>query len=396
MPYPTKQLSEVWIITTWNTPPKKNKEYWWWDTLFVKPPHLWTWKVVLQTEETLSELWKEKGKIIKKNSIMVCCIGSLWKIWIAWEDLCTNQQINSITFDEKLVDFKYWYYYCTTLEKTMNKMANQAVVAIINKTNFSKIQIPIPPLPTQKLIVQKLDLAFKKLDKSINLTQKNLQNIEELNKSVLEEVFKKWEFEERKLGEICEFWPKKSEVKDLDENLKVSFVPMKDIKEKQKYFKTQEIKTIKEVYKWYTYFRNDDVLLAKVTPCFENWKSWIAKDLENWIWFWSSEYYVFRSKKNIILKEYLYYWITTNDFLKNWSKNMSWAVWLKRVTKDFVLNFKIPLPPLQKQKEIVEYLDNIFGKNKILKEKLEKNLANLQEMKQSLLKEAFENEDFVR
>jgi len=54
---------------------------------------------------------------------------------------------------------------------------------------MKNIPIPLPPLPTQKLIVQKLDSSFEKIDKSIELTKKNLKNIEELNKSVLAEVF---------------------------------------------------------------------------------------------------------------------------------------------------------------------------------------------------------------
>jgi len=69
---------------------------------------------------------------------------------------------------------------------------------------MKNIQIPLPPLPTQKLIVQKLDSSFEKIDKSIELTKKNLKNIEELNKSVLEEVFKNSNFNEKNIDEIAE------------------------------------------------------------------------------------------------------------------------------------------------------------------------------------------------
>jgi type I restriction enzyme S subunit len=59
----------------------------------------------------------------------------------------------------------------------------------INFTSLKPLQIPLPPLPTQKLIVQKLDSLFENIDKNINLTKENLKNLDELNKSVLEKVF---------------------------------------------------------------------------------------------------------------------------------------------------------------------------------------------------------------
>ncbi|MBU4086256.1 MAG: restriction endonuclease subunit M/S, partial [Nanoarchaeota archaeon] len=83
---------------------------------------------------------------------------------------------------------------------------------------------------------------------------------------------------EVELGEICELNPKKSEISE-SEDLEVSFVPMADVKEHQIYFNPRETRQIKEVYTGYTYFKENDVLLAKVTPCFENGKSGIAKNL---------------------------------------------------------------------------------------------------------------------
>ena len=71
---------------------------------------------------------------------------------------------------------------------------------------------------------------------------------------------------------------------------------------------------------------------------------------------------------------------------------MSGAVGLQRVTKDFVVNFQIPLPPLEAQKNIVSYLDNIFAENQKLKNLYQAQIKNLDEMKQSFLKKAFAGE----
>jgi type I restriction enzyme S subunit len=82
---------------------------------------------------------------------------------------------------------------------------------------------------------------------------------------------------------------------------------------------------------------------------------------------------------------YRFFQSISNYILQNWI-----GATVKWVNLDFIKNLEIPLPPLQKQKEIVEYLDEVFAKNKELKTKYELQLKELEELKQSLLKDAFE------
>jgi hypothetical protein len=76
----------------------------------------------------------------------------------------------------------------------------------LNKTKLSNLFIPLPPLPTQQKIVSKLDSLFEKLDQAITLTKQNLVSIEELNKSILEKIFKECEekYEKRKIQDFSE------------------------------------------------------------------------------------------------------------------------------------------------------------------------------------------------
>jgi hypothetical protein len=69
---------------------------------------------------------------------------------------------------------------------------------------MKNIPIPLPPLSTQKLIVEKLDAIFSEIEKSKNLLEKNLKNVDEMNKSVLEKIFANEEWERKKLREVCE------------------------------------------------------------------------------------------------------------------------------------------------------------------------------------------------
>src|SRR5699024_4916074 len=131
----------------------------------------------------------------------------------------------------------------------------------------SEMKIPFPPLMVQEEIVAELDSHQKIIDGARQVVENYKPTIQ--NNSHWETV---------RLGDICELNPRKSEVKDFEGN--VSFVPMAMVSETDMYFSVQEQKPLKEVYTGYTYFRDDDVLLAKVTPCFENGKSGLAKNLE--------------------------------------------------------------------------------------------------------------------
>lgn len=191
----------------------------------------------------------------------------------------------------------------------------------------------------------------------------------------------------KKLGDGCQINPPKSEVRNLEDCL-VSFVPMADLKEKQKFFEYKQEKFLSEVYSGYTYFAENDVLLAKVTPCFENGKSGIARNLKNGKGFGSSEYYVLRGNENI-LKEWIYYTIANKSFLNLGAENMSGAVGLKRVTKDFLYNYPIPLPPLEEQKRIVAKIDAAFEQLDEAISLQKNNILRTETLKKALLVEQF-------
>ena len=159
-----------------------------------------------------------------------------------------------------------------------------------------------------------------------------------------------------KVGDICIINPLKSEIKDLSEDTIVSFAPMAYLKENSENFETLESKSLQEVYKGYTYFRNNDVLIAKVTPCFENGKAGIARNLENGIGFGSSEFYVLRTKENI-LPQYIYRVLKSSVFVKYAIPKMTGTGGLRRVPRNVISDFQIPLPPLSVQEEIVKEIE---------------------------------------
>lgn len=161
-----------------------------------------------------------------------------------------------------------------------------------------------------------------------------------------------------KLGDVCEINPKKSEISNLPPETIVSFVPMATVNEHRKSFVPTEERTLSEVYSGYTYFQNGDVLLAKVTPCFENGKSGIATGLTNNIGFGSSEFFVLRPNPDRVLSDYIYRLISTDAFIEQGKTKMTGTGGLQRIPRDFISSYSIPLPPLAVQEEIVSEIES--------------------------------------
>jgi type I restriction enzyme S subunit len=201
---------------------------------------------------------------------------------------------------------------------------------------------------------------------------------------------KDWQIDS--LGKLFTIRPPKKEVFDaLDKNALVSFVPMADLNEQTKGLSLNQTKQLSEVYPNYTYFADNDVLLAKITPCFENGKLGIAQNLENGIGFGSSEFFVFRTKGRII-PEYLFYFLANEKFRRDGKKQMTGAVGHKRVPINFIENYKLPFPAsIEEQTRIVKKLDEAFAAIVKVKANAEKNLQNSRELFDSYLNKIFAN-----
>ena len=191
------------------------------------------------------------------------------------------------------------------------------------------------------------------------------------------------------LAEVCQIRPPKSELRErVSTNTLVSFIPMEDLGINQKFPKPIQAKPLSSVIGSYTYFIDGDVLLAKITPCFENGKLGIANGLTNGIGFGSSEFIVFRPDKTLD-KEWLYYYLSREDFRNAGADRMGGAVGQQRVPKEFIESYSIPVPPLPEQRRIVGILDDAFAGIATTKANAEKNLQNARAIFESHLQSVF-------
>ncbi len=191
------------------------------------------------------------------------------------------------------------------------------------------------------------------------------------------------------LAEVCQIKPPKSEARDrVSTSSLVSFLPMEDMGTEAKFVQATQTKPLSAVVGSYTYFADGDVLLAKITPCFENGKLGIADGLTNGIGFGSSEYFVFRPDPTVS-KEWLYYFLSRETFRVEGAARMSGAVGHKRVSKEFIEGYPIPVPSLPEQQRIVGLLDAAFAGLATAKANTEKNLQNARGLFESHLQSVF-------
>ena len=300
-----------------------------------------------------------------------------------------SSHLATIKAKNEFLDDKYLFYFLTTIDA--RDLIQDSSYPSLRTSVIETVELQLPPLPTQQKIVAKLDAIFAEIDKAQAAAEANAKNADALFQSYLAEVFETDQHELIKLKDCCNIKPPKSEAKRLEGNQKVSFMPMEALGINQKFSMPNQIRTLESVSGSYTYFAENDVLLAKITPCFENGKLGIARNLVNEIGFGSSEYIVFRPTNNVN-NEWLYYFLNRESFRIEGAKNMSGAVGHKRVTKEFIENSMLPVPSLEEQKKLVEAIANIHQETEKLKRNSEIKINQLTALKNVILQQAFSGE----
>ena len=330
------------------------------------------------------------------------------------------------------IDSKFLYYFLILIDA--KNIAPNSSYPSLRISDIAKIKIPLPPLAEQKKIVARLEGLLGKIKEAKRLRAEAQEAAQNLLPAELYKIFtthsissnhsliranrrivkkpasvknygplrrssseaSEAQWEEKELGEICELNPKKSEVKDRADDLLVSFVPMSAVDEYLQTITSREERNLGEVRKGYTYFRNDDVLFAKITPCMENGKVAIARNLKNGIGFGTTEFHVIRARGGV-LPEWIHYIVGQPSFREIAKTRMTGSAGQKRVPVQFLEKFKIPLPPVDEQKKIVARLDSLSEKIKNLRQTQAETAENLKSLEQSVLHQAFSNsrEDFI-
>lgn len=186
---------------------------------------------------------------------------------------------------------------------------------------------------------------------------------------------------------VATFNPSKSEMAGLSDEIEVSFLPMEAIGDDGT-LNLERVRPLSEVTSGYTYLREGDVAVAKITPCFENGKGAVMRGLQNGIGFGTTELIVARPRADAITGDYLHWLFVSTPFRKLGEASMFGAGGQKRVADDFVRDFSISLPPCAEQTAIAAFLNSETAKINALIAEQEKLLALLAEKRKATISHA--------
>lgn len=177
--------------------------------------------------------------------------------------------------------------------------------------------------------------------------------------------------------------PSPVRLRNLEESDEVSFVPMEAIGERGG-LSLERSRPIDEIGSGYTEFEDGDVVVAKITPCFENGKVALAEGLLNGVAFGTTELHVLRAGKRLD-KSFLFYLTTSHTFLSLGESEMYGAGGQKRVPPEFAKDFRVPLPPLEQQQTIAHFLAAQTTRIDTLVAKKRQLIAKLKEKRSALI-----------
>lgn len=276
----------------------------------------------------------------------------LKKIAVAdFEGVCANTTFVFETkdphaFEQRLLPFIMLSKDFTTWSIAKSKGSTNPYVLFSDLADF---EFELPPLEEQKVLVDKLWAAYRLKE----AYKKLLVATDEMVKSQFIEMFGNplslnQKNELKRLGECCILNPRRPNIALCDTD-KVSFIPMPAVSE-DGYLVDMTDEEYGKVKKGFTYFENNDVLFAKITPCMENGKGAIVHGLTNGIGMGSTEFHVLRPINGISSPYWLLALTRMPIFRERAAKNMSGTGGQKRVSASYLDHFMVGLPAIEEQR----------------------------------------------
>jgi len=256
---------------------------------------------------------------------------------------------------------------------------------------FLPIKIPLPFLEEQCRIMTRIEKLMAQIEEAKTLRQQTEKQIKILLDTVFEEILSKagdYGWNMQSLNKACEINPSRKGKMNYSDEMLVTFVPMSAVDANKGVISSPEVVPVAQVKKGYTWFVEGDVIFARITPCMQNGKAAIAKNLSNGIGFGSTEFHVLRPK-NGILSEWIYRFVRSSKFRKSAEDSFKGTAGQQRVQPRFFESQSIPIPPILEQRKIIHYLDRLQSQvDEIQKYQMEAQ-KEIDALTQSILSQAF-------
>ncbi|MDE3234551.1 MAG: restriction endonuclease subunit S [Bacteroidota bacterium] len=320
---------------------------------------------------------------LNSGDLIMSCSGTMGKIAIVPENIkkgIINQALLKLTPSKKVstVFLKLWMQSESFQESLREYSGGAAIQNVASVATLKRIEIPLPPLLEQQRIVAILDEAFAAIAKAKANAEQNLKNAKELFESYLQGVFEKkgdgWE--ERKLGEVAEY------DKNQNIHLGLPYVGLEHIESNSGRFigslASQEVKSST------FYFDKQHVLYGRLRPYLNKV---LLPDFKGHC---STE--IFPIKVNgQVAREFLFYWLIAVSTVKKIDATWTGAR-MPRANMNQVLEFDFAFPSLKEQQTIVRQLGALRAETQKLEAVYQQKIADLEELKKSILQKVFAGE----
>ena len=345
-------------------------------------------------------------KIVKEDNLILC----LFDIDETPRTVGLSKYEGMITgaydvFSIKNAVSKYVFYYYLSIDDVKGlKPLYTGLRKVVRPPVFLRSKFPLPPFEEQIQIANFLDYKVALInkfikDKKLEIKLLKEQKQAEINQAVtrgvnpnakmkdsgiswIAEIPEHWEL--KKIKHIAAINPSiQDQIKTHNLNDSVVFLAMENISV-DGIINNSEKRLIKDVKSGYTSFAKNDVVIAKITPCFENGKGAFLSELESEIGFGTTELIVLRPKISII-GLYLYYILRSDLILKIGTNFMTGTAGQKRIPTNFIQNFRIGIPTVQEQNLIIETLITKSAQIEKAIEAIENQIKLIQEYKISLI-----------
>lgn len=389
-------LGEITSVIGGGTPSSKINEYYDnGDIAWITPSDLSNYNnmYISKGKKMITKLglMKSSAKLLPKGTVCLSSRAPIGYVVIAKNELSTNQGFKSF-LPSKVFKSEYLYWYLKSIKHILEAKASGTTFLELSAKKAGEVEIPLPPINEQQRIVNRIESLFVKLDRAKELIENTLAQFEQNKMAILHKAFTgeltaKW----RKENNIDLSSWKKCELKEVfkvvkdkynpqTENQIVNYIGLENIETSKGIISknnSSEVKSIK------TKFKKDDVLYGKLRPYLNK------HDVVNFDGICSTDILVFRFN-DINTAKYINYYFNLPMFIQYAVENSS-GINLPRVSEKTISKYKISLPTIGEQQEIVNILDNLLAKyNKI--KNLEQQLEKIELLKKAILAKAFRGE----
>ncbi|GAB4502457.1 MAG: restriction endonuclease subunit S [Anaerolineales bacterium] len=331
-----------------------------------------------------------KRSLVKEGDILIVKIGSIgYSAQIdslhGYPHAMIPANLCKLTPDLSIIDPSFLVYYLNSNDSVDYLRSNASATSqpALSLGKIKELPVPLPPLTEQKRIASLLARADRL--RQLRRTAHDLGDA--LLQSVFLEMFgdpktnpKKWDVFE--LGEIVDINPSGRAKASAEQP--TSFLPMTLVEPGNIFSNVLDVKRFDEISTGYTYFEENDVLFAKITPCMENGNIVIAKNLLNGFGFGSTEFHVIRQneKANAF---WLHGLVNRPEFREEATRWFRGTAGQQRVPSEFLESYRVPLPPLSLQEEFA----GVVARVESLRGRMGESTRGVEGLFESLLAQSF-------